>query len=42
LDVCERCGIKVWGEKMFKAIKDNMDTAKAEGNLYQGFIGENL
>ena len=39
-EVCDRCGVGIWGEKMFLAIKQNMENAKDEGNLYQGFIGE--
>lgn len=37
-EVCERCGIGIWGEKMFKTIKDNMEGAKTSGNLYQGSV----
>jgi hypothetical protein len=33
LTVCDICGEKVWGKKMFAAIKRNMETAKKEGNL---------
>ncbi|MEK6848235.1 MAG: hypothetical protein AABX65_01235 [Nanoarchaeota archaeon] len=40
VDVCGSCGVKVWGEKMFQAIKDNMDGAKRKGDLFQGFIGD--
>jgi hypothetical protein len=38
VDVCDRCGIGVWGEKMFRAIKQNMQGAKEAGNLEQGSI----
>lgn len=38
LDVCQRCGISVWGEKMFQAIKDNMESARDKGSLEQGFV----
>jgi hypothetical protein len=38
VDVCDRCGVGVWGEKMFKAIIQNMDTAKQKGDLMQGSI----
>jgi len=38
VDVCNRCGIKVWGEKMFQAIIDNMGNAKTKGDLHQGLI----
>jgi hypothetical protein len=33
LDVCQSCGFKVWGEKMYKAILENMEGAKANGTL---------
>lgn len=39
VDVCVTCGVKVWGEKMFQAIIDNMETAKSKGDLFQGYIG---
>ena len=38
LDVCERCGIGVWGQKMYEAIKKNMEDANDSGNLMQGSI----
>lgn len=38
VDVCRSCGHKVWGEKMFKAIEDNMRKAKDAGDLYQGSV----
>ena len=38
VDVCDRCGIGVWGDKMFKAIRDGMDDAKKKGSLNQGLI----
>ncbi|MBM3233637.1 hypothetical protein FJZ19_00920 [Candidatus Pacearchaeota archaeon] len=38
VDVCDKCGLKVWGERMFKAIIDNMGQAKEKGNLMQGSI----
>ena len=36
IDFCERCGIKVWGPNMFKAIKQNMEDAQDRGDLFQG------
>lgn len=39
VDVCERCGIGVWGPKMFQAIKDNMNAARDNGDLNQGNVG---
>lgn len=38
VDVCARCGLAVWGEKMFKAIIDNMKNAREKGSLEQGSI----
>ncbi|MDP2925268.1 MAG: hypothetical protein Q8N99_02755 [Nanoarchaeota archaeon] len=39
LEVCDPCGIKVWGLKMFNAIKSNMEEANKRGNLDQGGNG---
>ncbi|MBI3623831.1 hypothetical protein HY212_07170 [Candidatus Pacearchaeota archaeon] len=33
IDFCERCGVGVWGEKMFKTIRDNMQNAYDKGDL---------
>jgi len=33
LDVCDRCGVGVWGQKMFSAIKSQMEDAKERGDL---------
>ena len=38
VDVCDRCGRGVWGEKMFKAILQNMGGARQRGDLEQGMI----
>ena len=40
IDVCVRCGISVWGEKMFATIVENMESAEQSGNLYQGSISK--
>ena len=33
LDVCGICGRKVWGEKMFNTILQNMENARKNGDL---------
>ncbi len=33
VDFCSRCGIGVWGEKMFNAIIKNMEEAREKGDL---------
>ena len=38
IDFCDRCGVRVWGEKMFRAIVDNMESAKDRGDLFQGSV----
>jgi len=39
-DVCRRCGVGVWGEKMFQAIIDNMEGHRESGDLFQGSVTE--
>jgi len=38
VDVCRRCGVGVWGEKMFAAILQNMSQAREAGDLFQGTV----
>ncbi len=33
MEICDRCGEKVWGKKMFDAIKKNTDEARDKGDL---------
>jgi rRNA maturation endonuclease Nob1 len=33
IDFCDNCGKRVWGEKMFNAIKNNMEGARENGTL---------
>jgi len=33
IDFCEKCGIGVWGEKMFNAIVKNMEDAQDKGDI---------
>jgi hypothetical protein len=36
IDFCDRCGIGVFGDKMFNAIVQNMQEAEQRGDLDQG------
>lgn len=36
IDFCERCGKGAFGDKMFKAIVQNMQEAEKRGDLEQG------
>tara|TARA_Y100000310_G_C20484534_1_gene716254 strand:+ start:88 stop:291 length:204 start_codon:yes stop_codon:yes gene_type:complete len=38
IDFCVSCGHGVWGEKMFNAIKQNMEAARTAGDLHQGSV----
>jgi hypothetical protein len=42
VDVCVACGRGVWGEKMFRAIRENMENARDSGNLHQGSISDDV
>ena len=33
IDFCHRCGVGVWGEKMFETIVHNMEKARENGDL---------
>jgi uncharacterized UBP type Zn finger protein len=33
IDVCDKCGVGTWGQKMFSAIKKQMNDAKANDDL---------
>lgn len=38
IDFCEKCGVGVWGEKMFRTIKENMEGARENGTLLNSEI----
>lgn len=40
VDVCDKCGVGVWGPRMFKAILKSMGDAKEKGDLFQGSVSE--
>ncbi len=40
IDFCKKCGVGVWGEKMFNAIVENMENARDSGDLNQGSVSE--
>lgn len=40
MDVCDRCGVRVWGQKMFQAIIENTNREKEKGNMELGRVGE--
>jgi predicted RNA-binding Zn-ribbon protein involved in translation (DUF1610 family) len=33
IDFCNECGVRVWGEKMFNTILENMESARASGDI---------
>ena len=40
VDFCQRCGVSVFGEKMFETIVKNMEKAREKGDLYQGSLSQ--
>jgi uncharacterized UBP type Zn finger protein len=42
IDFCEKCGVGVWGHKMFNTILQNMENARDKGDLRNAssFAGE--
>jgi len=40
VDICQKCGVNVWGGKMYSAIVQNMENAREAGDLYQGSVSE--
>jgi hypothetical protein len=41
MQICDRCGIRVWGDKMFKAILQSTDCEREKGNMELGCVSEN-
>ncbi|PIN91034.1 hypothetical protein COU57_02400 [Candidatus Pacearchaeota archaeon CG10_big_fil_rev_8_21_14_0_10_32_14] len=37
IDFCERCGVGVWGKKMFDTIVANMESARDNDDLVNNF-----
>jgi len=33
MEICDRCGVQVWGQKMWAAIKKTTDNARDNGDL---------
>lgn len=40
MEVCNNCGRRVWGEKMFQAILDSTNSEMEKGNLDLGRVSE--
>jgi uncharacterized protein with PIN domain len=40
MDVCDRCGRAVWGEKMFKTIVEGTNNEMEKGNMELGRVSE--
>jgi len=38
IDVCDTCGVKVWGKKMFLAIQSEAKSSMERGDLAQGSV----
>jgi uncharacterized UBP type Zn finger protein len=38
ISVCDKCGVGVWGHKMFNAIKSGMVASREKGDLEQGHV----
>lgn len=40
MQICDSCGIKVWGKKMFGAILNSTNCEKEKGNMELGRVSE--
>lgn len=40
MQICNGCGCKVWGPKMFEAILKGTDSESQKGNMELGRVGE--
>ena len=44
IDFCQKCGVGVWGQKMFNTIVKNMEDARDKGDLcleHEGYSAQN-
>jgi len=42
MQICDKCGCKVWGAKMFEAILKGTNSEAEKGNLDLGRVGEDF
>lgn len=40
MQICDKCGVRVWGAKMFEAILKGTNSEAEKGNMELGRVGE--
>ena len=40
MEICDKCGCKIWGPKMFQAIIEGTNTEKRKGNMELGQVSD--